>query len=162
MSCSSHCVRRLCQRIARERPLVSNFASIVIFRVIGLLDEKTGSRFRDHWQQERAVVRGRPDWNPATLTAKTMEVVPKALALSFSTMFALENTIGLYEGRAARFETVHLLARSEDIGSELGDITDRPSQQRRYDRFGNARCPVLADMTIASDASWCASGPRLT
>lgn len=111
--------------------------------------------------QERAVVRGRPDWNPAPLAAQAIEVILEALALLFSTMLALENAIGLYEGRAACFETVHLLARSENIGSELGNIPDRPGQQRRYDRLGNARCPVLADVTIAGDASWCTSGPRL-
>jgi len=114
------------------------------------------------WVSEKyAIMRSAPDRHPATFTAKPREIVLKALTLLAPSVLVIETAIRLDEGRAAGFEKVHLLARSEYIGSELGDVPDRPGQQRRYDRLGNARCPVLADVTIARDASWCTSGPRL-
>ncbi|WP_457660602.1 hypothetical protein [Sinorhizobium medicae] len=108
-----------------------------------------------------SIVRGSPDWNPAPFGAQTIEIVPEAFTLPFSAVLALETAIFLYEHRTVCFEAFHLFTRGEYIRGKLGDITDRPGQQRLDDRFGNTRCEILANVTVASDAGWCAPGPWL-
>src|SRR3989337_3214532 len=123
----------------------------------------------DGWRQvsclgmpeKYAVMGGAPDRHPATFTAKPPEIVLKPVTLPAPSVLTFEDAVLLDERGAMSFETIHLLAGCEDIGGTLGDITDRPGQQRRYDRLGNPRCPVLTNLTIARDARRRSSGPRL-
>ncbi|KSV71139.1 hypothetical protein N182_30580 [Sinorhizobium sp. GL2] len=104
---------------------------------------------------------GTPDWNPATFAAKPGEIVLKPVALLAPSAMTVEGAVLLDKHGAMRVETIHLLAGREYIRSKLGNVPDRPSQQRQYDRLGNTRRPVLTNVTIARDARRCASGPWL-
>ena len=75
-------------------------------------------------------MRGAPDRHSATFTAKPPEIVLKPVTLPAPSILTFEDTVLLDEHGAMSFETVHLLAGCEDIGGKLGDIPDRPGQQR--------------------------------
>ena len=73
---------------------------------------------------------GAPDRHSATFIAKPPEIVLKPATLLAPSVLTLEDSVLFDERGAMRFKTVQLLTACEDIGGKLGDIPDRPGQQR--------------------------------
>ena len=106
------------------------------------------------------VGRACPDRHAPTLPRAGPEIARQSLPLPTAALRMRQSLFRNEKPVAARFEPGKLTPGGENVPCEYRDVAQRPCQKRRNDRLGDARGPVLGNMTIARDACGWPSVPR--